>query len=172
MGHTDTYQYATHSTCSFCKYAIEKTMFNNKTTSFNKCSRCFSTSQSAYVKKFSKDHEWIDVTDGVGTVGITDHAQHLVGDLTYVELPEVDDDVDRDDRVGEVESSKATSEVFSPVSGVIKEVNEHLVDSPETINKDAEGEGWMFKIVLKDEGELDDLFDKDGYDQFVAESEE
>jgi len=125
-----------------------------------------------YEKKYSKDHEWIEVVDGVGSVGISDHAQNLVGDLTYVELPEVDEEVDQNDRVGEVESSKATSEVFTPVSGTIIEVNESLVETPEIINKKPETDGWMFKIALKDASELDGLMNEAGYLEFVEESDE
>jgi len=136
------------------------------------CQRCLSTTKGIYEKKYSKEHEWIEVVDGVGSVGISDHAQNAVGDLTYVELPEVDEEYEKDASCGEVESSKATSEVFTPVGGVVIEVNEKLIETPEIINKSPEDEGWMFKIKLSDPSELDDLMDKAGYDQYLKEHED
>ena len=122
--------------------------------------------------KYSKSHEWVrDEGDGTVTVGITDHAQELLGDLVFVELPEVGATLDVGGDCAVVESVKAASDVYSPVSGEVTEVNEALVDSPEIINGDAFGEGWMFKVRLSDETQLEDLLDADGYAEVMAEDE-
>ena len=122
--------------------------------------------------KYSKSHEWVrDEGDGTVTVGITDHAQELLGDLVFVELPEAGTEVSAGSECAVVESVKAASDVYSPVSGEVTEVNEALVDSPEIINGDAFGEGWMFKVRLSDETQLEDLLDADGYAEVMAEDE-
>lgn len=116
---------------------------------------------------FTEDHEWISVEDGVGTVGITDYAQGQLGDVVYVELPEVGKEFAQKDEAAVVESVKAASDVYAPVSGEVVEVNEALGDAPGTVNESATGEGWFYKIKLSDPGELDDLMDEDGYKAFV-----
>jgi len=122
--------------------------------------------------KYSKSHEWVrDEGDGTVTVGITDHAQALLGDLVFVELPEPGSEVSAGAECGVVESVKAASDVYSPVTGEVTEVNESLADAPETINSDAYGEGWMFKVRLSDETELEELLDADGYADVMAEDE-
>lgn len=114
--------------------------------------------------KYVASHEWIRVEgDGVVTVGITDHAQELLGDVVFVELPEVGAELDNGDDAGVVESVKAASDIYAPLSGEIVAVNELLVDAPETVNTDFYGDGWFFKIKLSDTSELDDLLDADGY---------
>jgi len=114
--------------------------------------------------KYVASHEWIRVEgDGVVTVGITDHAQELLGDVVFVELPEVGAELDNGDDAGVVESVKAASDIYAPLSGEIVAVNELLVDAPETVNSDFYGDGWFFKIKLSDTSELDDLLDADGY---------
>jgi len=133
--------------------------------------RLISLASQAYQRYFTKDHEWIDVEGNVGIVGITDHAQAALGELVYVELPEVEDSFDQDDSVGAVESVKAASDVMTPVSGTIVAVNEDLTANPSLINKNAESDAWMFKIELSDADELSEMLDSAGYKAFVdAES--
>jgi len=123
--------------------------------------------------KFSKEHEWIRVeADNIAVIGITDHAQELLGEIVYVEAPEVDADVAKEDSIAVVESVKAASDVFAPVSGTVIAVNEDLEDAPETVNESAEEDGWLFKIQLSDTSELDELMDKAAYDAFVAEEDD
>ncbi|MGE6332258.1 glycine cleavage system protein GcvH [Stenotrophomonas sp. NPDC077659] len=114
--------------------------------------------------KFLKSHEWARVEgNGRVTVGISDHAQGLLGDLVYVELPEVGADAKAGEQIAVVESVKAASDVYSPVSGTIVEVNSALSDKPETINEDAYGEGWMFVVEVSSSDELNELLDPDAY---------
>ena len=114
--------------------------------------------------KFLKSHEWVrSESDGRATVGISDHAQGLLGDLVYVELPAVGDSVTAGNPVAVVESVKAASDVYSPVSGTVVAVNDALSDKPETINEDAYGQGWLFVVELADKAELDALLDADAY---------
>ena len=120
--------------------------------------------------KYSKDHTWIRVEEeDEGTVGITDYAQESLGDIVYVDVPEEDDDVEAGEEVAEVESTKATSSVMSPVSGTVIEVNEDLEDAPETINEDPYGDGWIVRIKLSDPSELKKLMGADAYQTFVEE---
>ena len=114
--------------------------------------------------KFLKSHEWARVEDnGLIRVGISDHAQEALGDLVYVELPEVGAQVQAGNSVATVESVKAASDIYAPVSGEIVEVNESLADKPETINEDAYGDGWLFVVKASDRAELDELLDADAY---------
>ena len=117
--------------------------------------------------KFSEDHEWIRVEGDIGTVGITDHAQEQLGDVVFVEVPEVGMTAAKDEQVAVVESVKAASEIFAPVSGEIVEGNAVLADAPETVNSDPYGAGWFFKIKLSDASELDALMDEAGYKAFA-----
>jgi glycine cleavage system H protein len=119
--------------------------------------------------KYTKDHEYIRVEDRIGTVGITTHAQEKLGDVTFVEVPAVGKIVKQSDSVGVVESVKAASEVYSPVSGPIVEVNAALAEKPELVNEDPEGTAWFFKIELADPSELDGLMDKDAYLAYAEE---
>lgn len=121
--------------------------------------------------KYTKSHEWVRVEDDVATIGITDHAQELLGDLVFVELPEVGAELGAGAECAVVESVKAASDVYSPLSGEVVEVNEGLADSPETINQDAYEEGWIFRLRMSDAAELDGLMDADSYAEH-AESEE
>jgi len=122
--------------------------------------------------KYTKSHEWVRVEDdGLATVGITDHAQELLGDLVFVELPEAGTELGAGAECAVVESVKAASDVYSPISGEVIEANEKLAEAPETINEDAYVEGWIFRIRLSDPAELDALMDADGYAEH-AESEE
>jgi glycine cleavage system H protein len=119
--------------------------------------------------KYTKDHEYILVEDGTGTVGITDHAQEKLGDITFVEMPASGRELKQGESAGVVESVKAASDVFSPVSGQILEINAALEDKPELVNQDAEGAGWFFKIKIADSAELSALMDKDAYLAYVKE---
>merc|ERR1712083_191926 len=120
--------------------------------------------------KFSKDHEWVKVEGDTATVGITDHAQEQLGDVVFVELPEVGAVLEQHASMGAVESVKAASDVYAPISGEVTEVNVALNDEPALINSAAEGDGWMAKLKLSAPGELDELMDKEGYEKFCAES--
>ena len=118
--------------------------------------------------KYSKSHEWIkDNGDGTITVGITEHAQELLGDMVFVEVPEEGREVSSGEDCAVVESVKAASDVYSPVSGEVVAANEALADSPETVNTDAFGDGWMFKVKLSDASELEALLDASAYQELV-----
>lgn len=123
--------------------------------------------------KFLKSHEWARLEgNGRVTVGISDHAQGLLGDLVYVELPNVGDTVEAGAAVAVVESVKAASDVYSPVSGTIVEVNTDLADKPETINEDAYGEGWLFVVEMSDPDQLAELLSPDDYAELIAREED
>ena len=121
---------------------------------------------------YSKDHEWLRVEGETGTVGITDHAQNSLGDVVYVELPKVGDTFGAHEAFGSVESVKAVSELFLPVAGEIAEVNEALQDSPESVNTDPYGEGWMVRVRLSDPGQLDGLLSPKEYEDFLQSETE
>ncbi len=117
---------------------------------------------------FTQEHEWIDVDGDVATVGITDFAQQQLGDIVFVELPEEGREVSKGDDAAVVESVKAASDVYAPVSGEVVEANAALVDEPALVNSDADGEGWFFKLRLADASELEGLMDQAAYEAFVA----
>ncbi len=120
--------------------------------------------------KYATSHEWVSVAeDGIVTVGITEHAQGLLGDMVFVELPDVDDSISTGDDVAVAESVKAASDIYAPVSGTVVEINEELEDSPELVNSDAFGEGWLFKVKLDDASELENLLDAEGYASSIDE---
>lgn len=122
--------------------------------------------------KFMKSHEWVRVEgDGKVTVGISDHAQAQLGDLVYVELPAVGDHFDAASACAVVESVKAASDIYAPVAGTVVAVNEVLNDTPETVNEDAFGEGWLFTLEIDDAGQLDGLLDADAYGEMVEAEE-
>ncbi|KAI8344360.1 glycine cleavage system H protein, partial [Chlamydoabsidia padenii] len=121
-------------------------------------------------KKFSRDHEWVFVDGNIGTVGVTEHAQQTLGDIVFVELPEVGTDVSVGESCGVVESVKAVADVLSPVSGQVKEVNDALIEESSLVNDSPEAEGWIYRIELSDEKELDNLMDKDHYTKFCEEN--
>ena len=120
--------------------------------------------------KFSKEHEWIRLEGEVATVGITKHATEMLGDIVFVELPEKDSTVVKDGNAGVVESTKAASDVYTPVSGQVIENNQSIVDDPAKINLDPENEAWFFKLKIKDKSELDTLMNKEEYEKFSKES--
>jgi glycine cleavage system H protein len=113
--------------------------------------------------KYSEDHEWVSVDGDIATVGITDYAQKALGDIVFVETPDIGSEVDQGDEAGVVESVKAASDIIAPVSGEVVEVNEDLEDAPNTVNTDPTGDGWMFRVKLADPEELDDLMDAAAY---------
>ena len=117
---------------------------------------------------FTTDHEWVDVTGDVGTVGISDYAQGQLGDIVFVEVPDEGKEIGKGDDIAVVESVKAASDVYSPVSGTVIEGNPALADAPETVNEDAEGDGWFFKLTLSDPSELESLMDEAKYADFVS----
>ena len=120
--------------------------------------------------KFSKEHEWVTVADDIATIGITKHAAELLGDIVFAELPDKGLNVEKDKTAGVVESTKAASDVYTPVSGEVVEINQSIVDDPSKINADPEGGAWFFKLKLKDKSELDTLMNKEDYDKFAKES--
>jgi len=122
--------------------------------------------------KYTKEHEWVLVEDKVATVGITDFAQDQLGDIVFVELPAVGDKVSKEDAFGVVESVKAVSDIYAPVSGKVLEVNDDLPENPEMVNEDAYGDGWMIKIEMSDPEELQDLMSAAEYEEYVAEEKE
>lgn len=119
---------------------------------------------------FTKDHEWIRVDGGIATVGITHHAQDQLGDVVFVELPEVGRKAAKGDAVAVVESVKAASDVYAPVAGEVTEVNMTLVDQPALVNEDAEGKAWFFRLRISDAAELDALMDRAAYEAFAKET--
>ena len=119
--------------------------------------------------RYTREHEWARrEEDGSLTIGITDHAQEALGDVVFVELPEVGEQVEAEDKFGVVESVKTVSDLYSPVSGEISAVNQQLEDAPETVNEDAYGAGWMIRITPSDAASFDTLMDAAAYDSFVA----
>lgn len=117
---------------------------------------------------FTSEHEWIEVAGGDATVGITDYAQGQLGDIVFVELPEAGRQLAKGKDAAVVESVKAASDVYSPVSGTVTEANAKLEEDPSLVNSDPEGEGWFFRLQISDEGELQGLMDEAGYKTFVA----
>jgi glycine cleavage system H protein len=120
--------------------------------------------------KYSKEHEWIKLEGDVATIGITQHATEMLGDIVFVELPEVGSSVEKDGNAGVVESTKAASDVYTPVSGEVVENNQAIVDDPGKVNSDPENDAWFFKLKIKDRAELETLMNKDEYDKFAKES--
>ncbi len=121
--------------------------------------------------RYTKQHEWIDVKGDTGTIGITDYAQHELGDVVFVELPKVGAKLSAGKALGTVESVKAVSEIYSPASGEVIEVNGSLGDSPESINKDPHGAAWLVKLKLSNAGEISSLMDAAAYEKFIASQE-
>lgn len=119
--------------------------------------------------KYSKEHEWVKVEGNTAIIGITDFAQSELGDIVFVELPEVEDELTEGETFGSVESVKTVSELYSPVSGKVVAVNENLEDVPEAVNESPYEEAWMVKVELKDESELDALLDAAGYEKMIGE---
>lgn len=122
--------------------------------------------------KYSKEHEWVLVEDDVAIIGITEFAQGELGDIVFVELPEVGEKISKDDPFGSLESVKAVSDIFAPISGAVVEINDDLKDNPETINEDPYGDGWMIKVQMTDMDELKDLMSSEDYAEFIEQQKE
>ena len=120
--------------------------------------------------KYSKEHEWLKLDGNIATIGITKHATEMLGDIVFAELPEKGSSVEKDGTAGVVESTKAASDVYTPISGEVVDTNQTIVEDPSKINADPEGEAWFFKLKIKDIKELDTLMNKDEYDKFAKES--
>ncbi len=120
--------------------------------------------------KFSKEHEWLKMEGDIATIGITKHATEMLGDIVFVELPDLGSNVKKDGNAGVVESTKAASDVYTPISGEVVENNQAIVDDPGKINTDPENEAWFFKLKIKDKSELETLMNKEEYDKFAKES--
>ena len=120
--------------------------------------------------KYSKEHEWIILEGEIATIGITKHATEMLGDIVFTELPEKGSNVEKDGTAGVVESTKAASDVYTPVSGEVVDLNQSIVDDPSKINQDPENSAWFFKLKIKDKSEMDTLMNKDEYDKFAKES--
>ena len=118
--------------------------------------------------KYTEEHEWLRDEDGLIVVGITEHAAEQLGDIVFVDLPEVGTEVVRDDEIVVIESVKAASDILSPLDGEIVEVNETLADNPGLVNEDAQGDGWFFKIKPSDLSPMDDYMDEAGYKEFIG----
>ena len=121
-------------------------------------------------KKFSKKHEWVSLEGDIATVGITKHATEMLGDIVFVEVPDAGKAIEKEGQAAIVESTKAASDVYSPISGEVTEGNKTIVDDPGSVNGDPEGASWFFKLKIKDKGELDSLMSKDEYDKFCKEN--
>lgn len=121
------------------------------------------------MRKYTKDHEWVEIDGDEATIGISNYAQEQLGDVVHVVLPDVESTYCQGDEAGEVESFKSTSEIYAPATGEITAINDTLTEKPELINEDAEGSAWFFKMKLSDSGELDSLMDSDAYDDYVKE---
>ncbi len=120
--------------------------------------------------RYSKDHEWVGVEGDVASIGITDHAQHSLGDVVYIDLPRVGDKFGAHEAFGSVESVKAVSEIFTPVAGEVVEVNEAINDTPESVNSDPYGAGWMVKVKMANAGEADAMLSAVEYEEYLAAS--
>jgi len=122
-------------------------------------------------RRYTKEHEWVRVDDGVGTVGVTDYAQDQLGDIVYIDLPARGISVKQSEKLGEIESVKAVSDLYSPVSGEVVDVNEGVNDHPEVVNQSPYEEGWLVRLRLADPAELEALLTAEQYDQLLAEAE-
>ena len=121
-------------------------------------------------KKYSKQHEWLTLDGDIATIGITQHAAEMLGDVVFVELPEKGKNVEKEGQAGVVESTKAASDVYTPITGEITDINQSIVNDPGLVNKDPEGSAWFFKIKIKNKSELDKLMNKADYDKFAKEN--
>ena len=122
------------------------------------------------MKYFTKSHEWLELDGAIATIGISNHAQELLGDVVFVETPEVGAQLSAGEVCGSIESVKAASDIYAPVSGAVTEVNPQLVDQPEIVNEAAESAGWLFKLRLDDSEQLSRLLDSESYQQLVADA--
>lgn len=117
--------------------------------------------------KYTKEHEWVKVNGETVTVGITDHAQDQLGDIIFVEFPDLDEEIEKDESFGTIEAVKTVADLFAPISGTVTEINETLEDSPESVNTDPYGAGWFVKVSIADAGELDELMTAEQYGELI-----
>ena len=117
--------------------------------------------------KYTKEHEWVRIDDNILTVGITDHAQSELGDIIFIEFPELNQMISKDEPFGTIEAVKTVADLFGPVSGKVIEINEALEDSPDLVNSDSYGQGWIVKITCTDDSQLDDLLDSEKYKEMI-----
>ncbi len=118
--------------------------------------------------KYTNEHEWVKVDGDTATIGITDHAQGELGDIIFVEFPDVDQDIEKDEPFGTIEAVKTVADLFAPITGTVTEINEALEDSPESVNSDPYGDGWIVKLSISDVGELDELMTPDQYGELIG----
>ncbi|MGY8781539.1 MAG: glycine cleavage system protein GcvH [Fidelibacterota bacterium] len=118
--------------------------------------------------KYTKEHEWIKIDGDLVTIGITSHAQGELGDIIFIEFPDIDQEIEKDEPFGTIEAVKTVADLFAPVSGTVTEINESLEDSPETVNEDAFGNGWIVKVKVSDVSELDELLTVDQYTELIG----
>ena len=118
--------------------------------------------------KYTKEHEWVKVDGVTATIGITDHAQGELGDIIFVEFPDIDQEIEKDEPFGTIEAVKTVADLFAPISGKVTEINEDLEDSPESVNSDPYGEGWIVKVSIVDAGELDELMTPEQYGDLIC----
>ena len=118
--------------------------------------------------RYTKEHEWIRADGDIGTIGITDYAQDQLGDIVYLDLPAVGASLTQSDKLGEIESVKAVSDLYAPVSGEVLEVNQEAVDEPEAVNEDPYGKGWLLKVRLSDASQLDTMLTNEAYDELIV----
>src|SRR4030042_5916794 len=122
--------------------------------------------------RYTKDHEWVSLEKDIATMGITDYAQDELGDIVYVEMPEIGTELTANDTFGVIESVKAVSDLFAPMSGEVIEINESLEEEPELVNEDPHGDGWMIKVKISDITEFDSLMTSEEYEEYIAEEQE
>ena len=122
------------------------------------------------MKYFTKSHEWLELDGAIATIGISNHAQELLGDVVFVEIPEVGTQLSAGEVCGSIESVKAASDIYAPVSGAVTEINPQLVDQPEIVNEAAESAGWLFKLSLDNSEQLSQLLDSESYQQLIADA--
>ena len=118
--------------------------------------------------KYTKEHEWVKVDGVTATIGITDHAQSELGDIIFVEFPDIDQEIEKDEPFGTIEAVKTVADLFAPISGKVTEINEDLEDSPESVNSDPYGEGWIVKVSIDNAGELDELMTPEQYSDLIC----
>lgn len=118
--------------------------------------------------KYTKEHEWVKVDGVTATIGITDHAQSELGDIIFVEFPDIDQEIEKDEPFGTIEAVKTVADLFAPISGKVTEINENLEDSPESVNSDPYGEGWIVKVSIDNAGELDELMTPEQYGDLIC----
>jgi len=118
--------------------------------------------------KYTKEHEWVKVDGVTATIGITDHAQSELGDIIFVEFPDIDQEIEKDEPFGTIEAVKTVADLFAPISGKVTAINEDLEDSPESVNSDPYGEGWIVKVSIDNAGELDELMTPEQYGDLIC----